>query len=244
MSIKFGITERGDIAFDDGWINPVKNGDVSAAILISKGMPTPSGMAAMLAMKDRLIFHATTTGFGGTILESNVAPAKNRLEEVAEFCRHGFPMDHVVIRVDPVIPTQKGIARAKDVIRLGYELGFRRFRYSFLDVYGHVRTRFLQAGLPVPPSIREADPELVYSFIDEFCAAYEAMGCRFESCAETNRHQAGCVSKLDFYICGLDPKEASGKSQQRAACLCCGNKTELLNHRGRCPHNCLYCYWR
>ena len=51
MSIKFGITERGDIAFDDGWINPVRNGDVSAAILISKGMPTPSGKEAMLAMK-------------------------------------------------------------------------------------------------------------------------------------------------------------------------------------------------
>lgn len=94
MGIKFGITERGDIAFDDGWINPVRNGDVSAAILISKDMPTPSGKEAMLAMKDRLTFHATTTGFGGTILEPNVKPAKDRLKEVADFCKVGFPESH------------------------------------------------------------------------------------------------------------------------------------------------------
>ena len=242
--VKFGITERGDVAFDDSWIAPVRRGDVSAAVLISKGMPTPSGMEAMLEMKDRLIFHATTTGFGGTVIEPNVAPAESRLKEVAEFCRRGFPMEHVVIRVDPMIPTPKGIARAETVIRRAYELGFRRFRYSWMDVYGHVKARFLQAGLPVPPSIREADPGLVRGFVDEFCQKYEARGCTFESCAESNRHQTGCISKRDFEICGLDPEEASGKSQQRAACLCCGNKTELLHHRGRCPHNCLYCYWR
>ena len=242
--VKFGITERGDVAFDDSWIAPVRRGDVSAAVLISKGMPTPFGMEAMLEMKDRLIFHATTTGFGGTILEPNVAPADNRLKKVAEFCHRGFPMNHVVIRVDPMIPTPKGIARAENVIQQAYELGFRRFRYSWIDVYRHVKTRFLQAGLPIPLSIREADLKLVSSFIDEFCASYEAHGCRFESCAENNRHQTGCISKRDFEICGLDPKEAYGKSQQRTACLCCGNKTELLHHRGRCPHNCLYCYWR
>lgn len=244
MDIKFGITERGDIAFDDDWINPVRNGDVAAAILISKGMPTPSGKEAMLEMKDRLIFHATTTGFGGTILEPNVKPTSKRLQEVADFCKSGFPESHVVIRVDPMIPTAKGIRRAEAVVAEAYKLGFRRFRYSWMDVYGHVKDRFTRAGLPVPPSIREADPELVRGFVDEFCQKYEALGCRFESCAETNRHQAGCVSRLDFKICNLDPEEAFGKSQQRAACLCCGNKTELLSHRGRCPHNCLYCYWR
>ena len=104
MSIKFGITERGDIAFDDGWINPVRNGDVSAAILISKGMPTPSGKEAMLAMKDKLIFHATTTGFGGTILEPNVKPASERLQEVADFCRSGFPESHVVLCIYVLLP--------------------------------------------------------------------------------------------------------------------------------------------
>ena len=142
MGIKFGITERGDIAFDDGWINPVRNGDVSAAILISKDMPTPSGKEAMLAMKDRLIFHATTTGFGGTILEPNVKPAKDRLKEVADFCKVGFPESHVVIRVDPMIPTAKGIRRAEAVVSEAYKLGFRRFRYSWMDVYGHVKDRF------------------------------------------------------------------------------------------------------
>ena len=134
MNIKFGITERGDIAFDDGWINPVRNGDVSAAILISKGMPTPSGKEAMLAMKDKLIFHATTTGFGGTILEPNVKPTSERLQEVTDFCKSGFPESHVVIRVDPMIPTAKGIKRAEAVVAEAYKLGFRGFPYARMDI--------------------------------------------------------------------------------------------------------------
>lgn len=241
---KFGITERGDIAFDNGWIKPLEEGSVAAAILISKGFPTHEGKEAMLRMKDKIIFHATTTGFGGTILEPNVKPYAERLAEVKAFCDKGFPMSHVVIRVDPMIPTRKAISRAEKVIEIAYGYGFCRFRYSWLDIYGHVKTRFMQAGLPIPPSVREADPELVSDFVDKFCSKYEAKGCTFESCAETNRHQAGCVSKQDFKLCGLNPEEAYGKSQQRRACLCCGNKTELLHHRGRCPHNCLYCYWK
>ena len=242
--LKFGITERGDIAFSDNWIKPVKDGYVLAAILISKGMPTIRGQEAMIDMKDRLIFHATTTGFGGTILEPNVVPAAERLEQLKTFCNKGFPMTHIVIRVDPMIPTSKGIARAESVIKLAYELGFRRFRYSWLDCYAHVKTRFLKTGLPVPPSITEANTELVSSFVNEFCSEYEAKGCIFESCAEINRHQTGCISARDFKLCGLDPKEALGKSSQRKQCRCCAAKTELLSTKGRCPHNCLYCYWR
>lgn len=148
--IKFGITERGDIAFDDGWINPVRNGDVSAAILISKGMPTPSGKETMLAMKDRLIFHATTTGFGGTILEPNVKPAKDRLKEVADFCKVGFPESHVVIRVDPMIPTAKRNPSGRSRRCRGLQTRLQAFSL-FLD--GRVRSckrPFHQGGTPSP----------------------------------------------------------------------------------------------
>lgn len=242
--IRFGITERGDIAFHDGWIDQVRRGDVQAAVLISKGMPTPEGRKAMLEMSDKLVFHATTTGYGRTILEPGVEPFKTRLDKVRAFCDEGFPESHVVIRIDPMIPTRKGITLAESVIRYAYSLGFRRFRYSWMDIYGHVRTRFQQTGLPVPPSIREADKALVKSFVDGFCRKAEAKGCTFESCAEYNRHQAGCISKRDFELCGLDPDLATGKSSQRSACMCCGAKTELLDHKGRCGHRCLYCYWR
>ena len=243
--VKFGITERGDVAFHNEWIELVRTGKVQAAILISKGLPTPKGKEAVKDMKDRIIFHATTTGYGGTQLEPGVKTYALRLAEPAQFCQEtGLPYGHVVVRVDPIIPTAKGVETAERVVRLAFALGFRRFRYSWMDVYGHVVQRFKDAGLSVPPKVQEADPEIVKGFVDTFCAFYEKMGAWFESCAEVNRHQAGCISAVDFEICGLDSSAAVGKSQQRAACMCCGNKTELLNHKGRCPHKCLYCYWK
>lgn len=243
--IRFGITERGDVAFHEDWIQSMRAGTVQAAILISKGLPTPKGKEAVAAMKDRIVFHATTTGYGGTVLEPGVKPYALRLAELCGFCRETeLPKDHVVVRVDPIIPTLEGVEVAEKVVRLAFAMGFRRFRYSWMDVYGHVIQRFQNAGLQVPPSIRDADPMVVAGFVDAFCSFYEKMGASFESCAELNRHQAGCISKKDFELCGLDPTAAMGKSGQRAACMCCGNKTELLHHKGRCPHNCLYCYWR
>lgn len=244
--LKFGITERGDIAFHDGWIAPLENREVAAAILISKGLPTSErAREAIRKNASRIIFHATTTGYGGTMVEPGVKPYDERLTELVDFLKEvNLPMSHVVIRVDPIIPTRKGIERAKAVIRKAYSLGFRRFRYSWMDIYGHVRERFQRSGLPIPPTVKEADQKLISEFVDEFCARAEENGCTFESCAELNRHQAGCVSVRDYKLCGLDPAEAIGKSQQRSACMCCGTKTELLNHKGRCAHNCLYCYWR
>lgn len=243
--VKFGATEHGDVAFHDEWIAAFEEDRIAAAILISKSIPrSKKAREAIRRYASRIIFHATTTGYGGTMIEPGVPPYEQRLAQLVDFLEEvGLPKDHCVIRVDPIIPTQKGISLAKAVVRKAYALGFRRFRYSFIDIYRHVRIRFEKAIGIVPPGIREADPELINEFINGFCAKAEKFGCRFESCAENTRHQSGCVSKLDFELCGLNPEDAVGKSGQRATCMCCGNKTELLGHKGRCPHQCLYCFW-
>lgn len=243
--IKFGITERGDVAFHDEWIAAFESNKVAAAILISKSLPRSlRGREAIKRYASRIVLHATTTGYGGTAVEPGVPPYEQRLVQLVDFLQEvGLQKDHCVIRVDPIFPTPKGVALAEAVIRKAYALGFRRFRYSWLDVYRHIRPRFEKAIGVIPPGLSEADPRLLDEFVNGFCAKAEQFGCRFESCAENTRHQAGCVSKLDFELCGLNPEDARGKSNQRAACMCCGNKTELLNHKGRCPHKCLYCYW-
>lgn len=79
------------------------------------------------------------------------------------------------------------------------------------------------------------------AFHDEWIAAFEED--RVAAAIPNTRHQSGCVSKLDFELYGLNPEDAVGKSGQRATCMCCGNKTELLSHKGRCLHQCLYCFW-
>lgn len=242
--LRFGITERGDIAFDNNWIKKLKGNEVQAAILISKGLPTKPGAEAMRELKDKIIFHATTTGYGSTIVEPNVMPYEKRLENLKGFCEaYDFPANHIVIRVDPIIPTEKGLALAQKVISKAQKLGFSRFRFSFIDVYKHVVQRFQKAGLPVPPGIKEADPKEITKFYT-FLNKKQAEGLVFESCAESDEFQTGCISEKDFELCGISKEElAIPQHRQRQTCLCCGNKTELLTRKQRCPHQCLYCYW-
>ena len=242
--VKFGITERGDIAFDNRWIYFVSTGQVQGAILISKGLPNKLGLTNMVKFKDKIIFHATTTGWGGTEIEPNVQDYETRLNNLMTFIEENdFPMDHVVIRVDPIIPTEEGFERAKEVIEMANSLGFKRYRYSYIDIYRHVIKRFENKNITVPPTIDKANKTLVNNFDDYLTKLTYEQGLTFESCAESDSRQVGCVSSKDFILCGLDMEEAKGKSQQRRGCLCVRNKTEMLSNRYRCPFQCLYCYW-
>jgi len=65
----------------------------------------------------------------------------------------------------------------------------------------------------------------------------------FEACAEYTPHQLGCISQKDFDILGIQGK-ATPAGFQRKGCMCIAGKVELLNSKKRCPHGCLYCYWK
>ena len=71
---------------------------------------------------------------------------------------------------------------------------------------------------------------------------------RIESCAEpglTEPIACGCISGYDLNLLGLyEDTEANGVGYQRKGCMCYAGKTELLKHKARCPHGCLYCYWK
>lgn len=73
-----------------------------------------------------------------------------KLDNAEELRKMGVKDDHIVIRIDPIIPTEKGLITAKKVFLKAYKRGFRRFRVSLLDCYSHVRERFEQKGLKLP----------------------------------------------------------------------------------------------
>ncbi len=55
----------------------------------------------------------------------------------------------------------------------------------------------------------------------------------------------GCISDYDLNLLGFsEDAESSGAGYQRKGCMCYAGKTELLKHKTRCPHGCLYCYWK
>ena len=58
--VKFGITERGDIAFSNSWM--AKAEKCHAVILITKGKFTKEALEYMASHKGKVILHATSTG--------------------------------------------------------------------------------------------------------------------------------------------------------------------------------------
>ena len=144
---KIGITEAGDAGLDLSWSSKLDS--VDGAVVITKSI-TPAFQEAALAHKDKIIIHATITGFGGTGVEPNVPAVGASFDALNVLIQRGFPRSKVVIRIDPIIPTPKGIHTAANVFRRAIDGGFSRFRISIIDMYPYVRERFKAVGLPRP----------------------------------------------------------------------------------------------
>ena len=68
---RIGITERGDAGLDLSWASKLDT--VDGAIVITKFL-SPACYDALLANKEKLILHATLTGYGHSVLEPAVPP--------------------------------------------------------------------------------------------------------------------------------------------------------------------------
>lgn len=256
---KIGITEAGDAGLDLSWENKLKK--VDGAILITKNI-TSDFISAALRNKDKVIVHATCTGYGKTAVEPNVPRAEYQLGVAKSLVDCGFPREKIVIRVDPIIPTEKGVVRACNIIKTSILLGFDRFRISVLDMYPHVRKRFADAGLPDPYNGCFTAPNELFKNVNIMVRACKLFylgvyakfdGLRIEACADPMLDKdkdvgvipCGCISDYDLALFGLDPDgENDGNGFQRLGCKCYGGKVELLNHKKQCPNGCLYCYWK
>ena len=244
---KIGITERGDAALDTSWMPWVTAG--RPAILITKNPQELSKVLEKYAYEPdstyrvgfpNIIIHCTITGFGGTILEPNVPPYLEALEAYRELVAK-YGTNRVVLRIDPVIPTEKGIATARRILSALYHT---RVRISFIDNYDHVKRRLRDAGVPLPWETLHAPLEARINAWAELQKIEQNRSDRtgIEICGEPDFKCTGCVSLKDCETLwvGMASQE---KNKQRPVCACLMNKHELLSNRTRCAHNCLYCYW-
>ncbi len=141
--VRIGITERGDAGLDFTWMN--KANDFDGMILITKNLSY--GFIERVE-KANAIIHATITGHGGTIYEPKVPPlsiSKQYFQQLVD----KIGQERVVLRIDPIIPTDSGIAKAIYVYQQLHENMAKktRVRISFMDNYDHVKKRFTDAGL-------------------------------------------------------------------------------------------------
>ena len=112
---KIGITEAGDAGIDLSWAD--KMGSVDGAVLVTKNI-TPGFRDKVASNMKKYIIHATCTGYGGTILEPKVPTPQAQKDALMTLVGIGFPKERIVIRVDPIIPTVKGLNRALDTIEI------------------------------------------------------------------------------------------------------------------------------
>ena len=254
---RIGVTEAGDAGLDLSWINKIDS--IDGAILITKCI-SQDFIDAVLNHKEKIIIHATITGYGGSILEPNVPTPQDEFKAINSLIEQGFPKEKVVIRIDPIIPTDKDLRISQNVFKKFIDSGFNRFRASIIDMYPHVRNRFAQCGITLPYGINGFSPskqqinntnkmlKSVKEYYELVCEENNYnQELRIESCAEPDLTESiicGCISDYDLKLLNLDTIDIDITGFQRKNCLCYSGKTELLNHKKRCKHGCLYCYWK
>lgn len=234
---KIGITERGDAGLNFAWMNKAK--DYDGVILITKHL---SHLFIEQAAKINCIVHATITGYGGTIYEPKV-PTILMSKMYFDLLVKALGPERIVLRIDPIIPDDRGVARAINVYEQIHIKGGKktRVRISFMDNYDHVKERFKSAGLEPLPYYFHAPIELRKKIAAYFPDA--------EICGEPGFDCIGCVSKKDLEILNIgdgavENYDRVARSLQREECKCLGYKTEILKNKSRCSHECIYCYWK
>lgn len=250
----FGITENGDASMNYDWESKML--EMDGSILITKKLTATFKNKVIEYMHRPFIIHVSCTGYGGTVLEPNLPKFQDTIEEIYNLIHYaGFPANRIVLRIDPIIPTGKGVKTFEAVVRYARERipEVNRIRVSVMDMYPHVRRRFEQKGLTCPygNSFQATDTmfnNLNYKLED---LKKDFPDLVFESCCETKLPAAkavGCVSAQDYEILGLKKPDESRKGQ-RKNCLCIGEKKDMLTFRynetgyNHC-YGCLYCYWQ
>ena len=234
--VKIGITERSDAGLDFIWMRTAK--DYDGVILITKHL---SHRFIEEAARINSIVHATITGLGGTIYEPKV-PTLIMSKMYFELLVKALGPERVVLRIDPIIPDDSGIAKAINVYEQIHIKGGKRtrVRISFMDNYPHTKERFMAAGLKPLDYNFHAPIELRKKIASYFPDA--------EICGEPDFQCVGCVSEIDLKILNIEAPPLQGydrvKAVQRPECACLVYKTEIFKKRGRCDHPCLYCYWK
>ena len=112
--IKIGVTERGDPSLDFSWVEKMEKMD--GTILITKNL-TDKVIEASKPYLNKIIFHVSCTGYGGTVIEPNIPEFQVQLNQAKKLLQMGVDVNKIVIRIDPIIPTTKGISIAGKVFK-------------------------------------------------------------------------------------------------------------------------------
>lgn len=241
ISQQVGITESGEIAFNLDAFDNLRN----ANIIITKRL-TDKLIEKLVENKSKIILHLTCTGMGGTKIEPFVPTVEVTFKKFEKLINSGFPIEHVVLRIDPIVPTEKGINTAIKTLETFIPTGIKRVRFSVLDMYKHVKERFNDANIPLPFEDFHSPLDVRKQIYSKFLDYSIVYGFDLEVCGEPGIDSIPCLSQKDIHILGLtNTIKLVGSAEQRKSCGCPANKHEILKDKPhQCNNRCLYCFWR
>ncbi|MBP5456175.1 MAG: DUF1848 family protein [Paludibacteraceae bacterium] len=237
-----GVVENTDPSFH---IDDIFSNLYPGNIIITKRLTNPL-IDKLIENKDKCILHLTVTGMGGTKVEPFTPTVEQTLAKFITLTAKGFPIENVVLRVDPIIPTERGWANVERVMSAFGDSGIKRLRFSILDMYPHVMDRFESLGFPLPFKTFHAPLETRLEIRDRLLKYGEQYGFEVEACGEPGIDSIPCLSQKDIDILGLgDTIKLVGSAGQRENCKCPANKKSLYTGKPeRCQNSCVYCYWK
>jgi len=243
---RFGTTEISDPCFHLEIFDNLYAGN----LIITKRL-TDKLIDKIVENKEKIILHICVTGMGGSKIEPLVPKKEWSYQQVKKLIDKGFPVKQIVLRVDPIVPTEKGIETAIDVINLFMDLGIKRVRISFLDMYKHVKERFNNEKVKLPYNTFHATDVSRLNALQMIINVTVRNNIDLEICGEPNigdmyLKTTPCLSQKDVDILGLTDKiTLIGNKEARTHCGCSENKTELIKDKPhQCNNKCLYCFWR
>lgn len=176
--------------------------------------------------KDTVILHVTCSGYGGTKFEPKVPKTQDVVDGVVNLIQNGFPVSHMVLRIDPIIPNAKGIENVIKVLGVFRGTGISRVRLRFIEFTKRIKENFISVFGRIPcngmvtDGMRKDALERITSY-----GFYE-----FEVCPTV-----GCLSNKDLFILGL-----GSVCGTRNDCACVSGTEDLLTTKW-CDACCIYC---
>lgn len=240
---EIGVTETYDPSFDYSWVDNLR----PVNIIITKSLTNK--MIDTLLTEECMktcIVHLTVTGWGHSYVEPGVGNTVWSREQYDKLIKSGFSPLRVILRVDPIIPTDKGIVAASMVFKTFEDTPINTVRVSILDMYKHVLERYTLKGLTPPYDTFHAPRDMMYK-VDELLRSWKRR-YDFVGCAERylkNVRQVGCVSEEDIKLIPDSKVTIEGNGNFRKYCLCPSNKVNIIRRKpSRCPFKCIYCFWK
>jgi DNA repair photolyase len=231
--MNFYITERGELSYQLKTAEKIMNNSNNPLLAITKNINNIDLQNFLLKFQNRIILHSTITGFGGTNIEPGVCEWSESIDNLNKLINKGFPPTQIVLRVDPIIPTEKGIEVAKQVI-LSCPKEIKRIRFSFIDGYKNIINLLPWDTFHAPLEFQKKTLDMLYNTIEDK---------ELEACGEPQlKENTGCISIKDYNILNLKYPELITYKKQRKGCLCLNTKTEILKKQ-KCPNGCKYCYY-